>query len=140
MQSESQYTLPISIGDHWADKKLTLGSPNLTANNMFTFFNPGIIVYTDAKQMVVTAIVASWFENNHHFRGKIYGISLGDTLPKCRKIWGKEILSEDVSTDIYRVIWHLGKRTLELEFWKESNTGPGDIPQEADTVKRIKIT
>ncbi|MBW7935589.1 MAG: hypothetical protein LC101_04085 [Flavobacteriales bacterium] len=137
--SEKQYTLPVHIGDSWEKKKELLGQPNYSGNNFHTYLNYGIIVYISIDTSKITAIVASWFENGYYFNGKIFGISLGDTLPKCRKLWGKEKSIDSSNSNYYQAVWQIGKRTLELEFWTESGNGLGEIPQEADTVKRIKI-
>lgn len=136
-----EYTLPVRVEDDWKKASEKLGKPDRSGTNFFTFYQYGIVVYTDATQQKITAIVATWFERGIHFTGKMYGIGLGDTLPKCRRLWGQEQRKESATEDYYRMVWKLGKRTLEVEFWSQ---GGNDIDlggvYEADTVKRIQIT
>ncbi|MCX7743548.1 MAG: hypothetical protein N2167_03185 [Flavobacteriales bacterium] len=136
-----EYTLPVKIDDDWKKASEKLGKPDRSGANFFTFYQYGIIIYTDAAHQKITSIIATWFERGIHFTGKIYGIGLGDTLPKCRRLWGQEQRKESKSEDYYLVVWKLEKRTLEVEFWSQ---GGNDVDlggaYEADTVKRIKIT
>lgn len=136
-----EYTLPVKVEDDWKKASEKLGKPDRSGANFFTFYQYGIVVYTDVNQQKITAIVATWFERGIHFIGKIYGIGLGDTLPKCRRLWGHELSKESVSEDYYRMVWKLGKRTLNLEFWAQGGNDAdlGGV-YEADTVKRIQIT
>ncbi len=135
------YTLPVRVEDDWKKASEKLGKPDRSGANFFTFYQYGIVVYTDATQQKITAIVATWFERGIHFTGKIYGIGLGDTLPKCRRLWGQEQHIETPSEDYYRMVWKFGKRTLEVEFWLlggfDTDLGGN---YDADTVKRIQIT
>jgi hypothetical protein len=136
-----EYSLPVRVEDDWKKASEKLGKPDRSGAHFFTFYQYGIVVYTDATQQKITAIVATWFERGIHFTGKMYGIGLGDTLPKCRRLWGQEQRKESATEDYYRMVWKLGKRTLEVEFWSQ---GGNDIDlggvYEADTVKRIQIT
>ncbi len=136
-----EYTLPVRVEDNWNKALEKLGTPDRSGSNYFSFYRHGIIVYTDAGQQKITSIIATWFEHGVHFTGKLYGIGLGDTLPKCRRLWGKEQIKEAKTADYYRVVWKLGKRTLDLEFWAQGGNDAdlGGI-YEADTVKRIQIT
>jgi len=136
-----EYTLPVRVEDDWKKAFEKLGTPDRSGSNYFSFYRYGIIVYTDANQQKITSVIATWFEQGVHFTGKLYGIGLGDTLPKCRRLWGQEQSKEPKAEDYYRVVWKLGKRTLDLEFWSQGGNDAdlGGV-YEADTVKRIQIT
>lgn len=136
-----EYTLPVRVEDDWKKALEKLGTPDRSGSNYFSFYRYGIIVYTDANQQKITSVIATWFEQGVHFTGKLYGIGLGDTLPKCRRLWGQEQSKEPKAEDYYRVVWKLGKRTLDLEFWSQGGNDAdlGGV-YEADTVKRIQIT
>lgn len=136
-----EYTLPVRVEDDWKKAIKKLGTPDRSGDNFFSFYRYGIIVYTDASLQKVTSVIATRFENGQRFTGKLYGIGLGDTLPKCRRLWGKEQSKEFKTDNYYIMVWKLGKRTLELEFWlQDGNDADLGGIYEADTVKRIQIT
>jgi len=135
------YTLPVKVGKAWQPAKNAMGVPDRTGDNFYTYFDKGVIVYVDAAQQTVTALVCSWFEGGKHFTGKVYGIGLGDTYPKCVSLWGEPTEKKNVSYDYYQAKWMLKKLMIEVEFWAHDGTDQ-DLGGkfETDTAKRIKIS
>lgn len=135
------YTLPVKVGKSWQSVKGEMGNPDKKGDNFYTFFEKGIIVYVDAKQELVTAIVCSWFQGGSHFTGKIYGIGLGDTFPKCTQLWGEPVSKLPPNYDYYSAQWQVDKFQFELEFWARDGFDE-DLGgrYETDTVKRIKVS
>lgn len=139
--SKLEYTLPVKVGRPWQPHQSEMGTPDKQGDNFYTYFTKGVIVYVDAKQEKVTALVCSWFQGGSHFTGKVYGIGLGDTYPKCVQLWGEPVEKKDVNYDYYRAEWKLENLNVEMEFWARDGFDE-DLggSYETDTAKRIKIS
>jgi hypothetical protein len=136
-----EYTLPVKVGKSWPESKEAMGTPDRSGNNFYTYFDKGVLVYVDAKQELVTALICSWFQGGKHFSGKVYGIGLGDTYPRCVQLWGEPVEKKNSSYDYYQAKWLFKKLFIEVEFWAHDGDD-ADLGGkfQTDTAKRIKIS
>jgi len=140
-EKKLSYTAPVKIGDDWATKKQSLGTPDKSGDNFASYFPIGMVVYTSADGSKVTGLVFTWFKGGTHFTGEIYGVKIGDTYPKVVRIWGEPAETGKPTEDYYEKMWQFKNFGIAVEFWSvpgnDDNLGGH---YEADTVKRIQIT
>jgi hypothetical protein len=140
-EKKLSYTAPVKMYDNWAVIKPTLGKPDIGGDNFSSYFNLGMVVYSNADGTKVTGLVFTWFKGGSHFTGEIYGIKIGDTYPKVNRLWGEPVQTGTRNEDYYEKTWKFKNFSIAVEFW----TTAGDDESlgghyDAETVKRIQIT
>lgn len=135
-----KYDAPVSLNDDWVSKQPSLGIPDMSGTNTFSYFSKGIVVHINMETKKIYKIIFTWFKNSQHFSGKVYGISISDTYPKVKSLWGNENSKQEINDDYYHLTWNFAKLDCIVQIWKTSGTD-NDLGglYEAETVKRIEI-
>lgn len=116
------------------------GTPYNTIDTVDVYRDQGFIIKYNKKKKA-QEIIFTWFVGGKHFSGLIYGIQLGDTAPKCERIWGKPLGEPVGFLGYYELTYRVKKCLLRVEFWEEAGSDESfGGNYEIDTVKRISIS
>lgn len=136
---KAAYDLKIKIGQPQKKVKKIYGHPFTTSDSMDVYTDQGFIVKYTPKHKI-RELIFGYFVGGRFFSGELYGIGLGDTYPKCTRIWGEPVSEKAESEQYYQYVFRVKKYTLVVDFWNQPGSDPdfgGDY--ETDTVKRIRI-
>ena len=115
-EEELENTLPILPGDSQETVYKKLGTLQKPGGPVDYFKNPGLCLwvhYDDNKNVEMIRIYKS--RDVKTFEGKIFGISLEDSIEKCVSLWGEPDKIEETKSGRSRLSWTVKGFIIEIE-------------------------
>ncbi len=135
--------LPVFLGESQQQIHIKLGQPDRTnyylSNAYETFFNYGLVIQYNSDK-TINNILVTHLISGPLFKGKIFGISLGDSVEQCLSLWGN---SEKIDSTPYlysKIRWHYKGYQIEVEAWDENGTDKNFGTYKKGFIKSIKIS
>lgn len=136
--------LPVFLGETQKQVHFKLGQPDRTnyylSNASETFFSYGLVIQYYNSDKTINDILVTHLISGQLFKGKIFGISLGDSVEQCLSLWGN---SEKIDSTPYlysKIRWHYKGYQIEVEAWDENGTDKNFGTYKKGIIKSIKIS
>ena len=131
-------SLPISIGNSKTQVNQALGTPTRSGDDFESYYLHRLVINYNTSSKV-KSITATTLNSGVTFRGKIFGVAIGDDVIICTSSWGNPVNWTETSFEYNIGKWVYQGYTFELEIWSKDGVDSGFGQSKTSTVKRIKI-